>query len=257
MKIIQLSKDKVVLQITPIALLFVGIIFFIAGIIIFVVFTETGTLECNRTPANNSCLLTRSSLIKNERIPLELTTLERAEVKEYEDSEGGFTYKVVIITHNKERIDLNGIDSSGYTDKADIADQINNFIKNENLPSLYVQAENSVIGIIFSLAFSLAGLLMVLFTSKISVYIDNTTQKLSLIKKSILRKSIQHFSIAEIIEADVEEFSSSEGDTYRVILKRDSRDDIPLTAYYSSGYDSKKKIADTINHYLEEYSQAP
>jgi hypothetical protein len=115
--------------------------------------------------------------------------------------------------------------------------------------------DNQMKKLLFGLIIFLFGLCFILLTYKIStIKIDKATGKLTYSRVGLLGRKSGEIHISEIYSVGVEEASGSKGGTtYRVVLQT-KRGKFPLTNYFSSGYQSgyqsKKRIADKISHFL-------
>jgi hypothetical protein len=65
---------------------------------------------------------------------------------------------------------------------------------------------------------------------------------------------LKEVTFSPLVSATTEESCDDDGCTYRVLLLS-STGSLPLTSVYSSGYESKQKIADQINAYVQNTDQ--
>jgi hypothetical protein len=253
MKVIQLNKDKVIIQIRPVFLTLFGLFFVLIGAGLTLALTEYSQIECSRTGNNPVCMLTQLRLTGYKQLSIPHETLIRARVKERIERDNERTYKVAINTSKRE-YDLTSVASGDRGRKDEIVKQINTFIEDKSLKTLFVQDSSVTLGVLFGmgLVFLVAGLLIVVLVAKVNIYIDKSTQTLTLIKKSIVRKTVEVYSLQEIAFACLDQ----DEECWRILLKKTDKTYIPLHNYSSSGRKSKQKIVDTINQYINLYKNS-
>ncbi|MEW5820569.1 MAG: hypothetical protein AB1782_10295 [Cyanobacteriota bacterium] len=254
MKIQKIDKNKIIIYSDPILMFVMGAIFFVVGLLALCAFMQTGSLECVRNASLQECRYSHSSLLGTSTNVLNLDDIVEAELTESSDSEGGSTYNVLIKTKNSS-FSLTAVSTSDYSQKNYIASQINNFIQDKKETHLLVEDDPSLFPAIICSIFIVAGIMMIVMVAKIAIYIDKNMQQLTLVKKSLISKTMQTYNFGEIDEAYVDESDSSDSTVYRVVLTLNNDKELPLTLYYSSGYSAKKELADTINYYLEVFSK--
>lgn len=253
MKIRKIDRNRVVIEFMPVLIFVLAFIFFCVGLLVMAGFMQSATLECKREGLIQMCYYTHYSVLGETVKEIKVEDLKGAEVIE-SSSDDGDTYSVEIHTTNSS-FGMTGISSSGYGSKEYIVGEINDFVNNTLRPTLFVEERISFIPLLIGGVFSTFGVLAFVLVSKISIYIDRASQQLTIVKKCLIRKTMQTYSFSEIDSAYVDESTSSDGSTYRVALELNNEKDVPLMAYYSSGYDSKKELADTINLYLENFAR--
>jgi hypothetical protein len=206
------------------------------------------TLTCSRS-GQAVCTLTQKTMLKTSTRTIPLSQLREAYVESNVDSEGDETFRVVLRTASGD-VPLTSSRSSGYAGKRDVANQINAFLQSSGSPTLTVEQDDRLLLYILGAIFAGVGSLLALLTSRVALDLNRTTGLAVLSKASVVTRSSEEYLLEDLAGAEVQESSSSDGNTYRVALVQHGGGRIPLTGYFSSGYKGKQEIADAINKFL-------
>lgn len=251
MKIIELDRTRLIIQLTPIGLWIFGLVFTVVGLFVIISIGTCVNIECKRTDKDvGTCKISSSSLLGTYVKLVPVDEITSVDVESYSDSDGDDTYKVVLKTKS-EKIPFSGASSSGYSSKEKLANRINDFLQNEKILELNEGQDDRLGGFLIGGVFFLVGAFITVLTSQYNLLFDKTIDQLTMIRKNLLGKNLSIYKISEIKEAYVEESSDSDGTTYRVVLLMITGPNIPLSAYYSSGFNDKQKLALSINNFLK------
>jgi len=142
----------------PFGLFIMGIIFIGAGLAIVYFLGKDINFMCSR--AADRCIIEETNIFGETELveTLELRKLAGAEVIEKRDSDGDYTYKVMLIT-NQGRIPLSGMSSSDHRSHRKNAEKINEYVNSYN-ESLEIE-QAGTFGRIFGFVFAgIGGLLL-------------------------------------------------------------------------------------------------
>jgi hypothetical protein len=117
-----------------------------------------------------------------------------------------------------------------------------------------------LMGVLFGTPFFLAGIgIIILFGNLVDLKCDRSTSNqvaCELTSSNLLSKHITQIPSGQLVSADVQESSSSDGNTYRVLLLTKSGT-IAMTEFFSGGTDiNHQKDADKINDFLKSPDQS-
>lgn len=224
-----------------------GLVFILISVIAVAFLGTRTALTCNRS-GEAECTLAQKTVLKTSKRTIPILKLREAYVDTSVDSEGDATYRVVLRTDSGE-VPLTSSWSSGYAGKQDVANQINAFLQSGD-SSLTVEQDDRLLMYILGAIFAGAGSLLILLTNRVELDLNRSTGLAVLSKTSLVARSSEEYLLEDLAGAEVQESSSSDGDTYRVALVQHGGGRIPLTSYYSSGYKGKQKLADEINQFL-------
>ncbi len=142
----------------PVTLFIMGVIFTGVGLAAVYYFGHDIELTCRR--AVNKCVIEKTSVFgdKNVEESFRLSSLAGAEVIEKRDSEGDYTYKVMLIT-DEGRIPLSGYSSSDRSSHNKNARKINNYV-NSYTESLEIEQSGTFIRIFGFVFAGIGGLLL-------------------------------------------------------------------------------------------------
>jgi len=146
-------------QLGAFGLFLMGVIFTAVGLSVVYFFGNDIELNCNRTV--NRCVIEKTNVFGETEVQetIRLSSLAGAEVIEKRDSDGDYTYKVVLIT-DEGRIPLSGISSSDRSAHSKNAREINNYVNSYD-EELEVEQSGTFIRI-FGFVFAGIGGLMLL-----------------------------------------------------------------------------------------------
>ena len=113
-----------------------------------------------------------------------------------------------------------------------------------------------ILGVLFGTPFFIAGLFVIAKIGKLATLTcdrtASTVLECQLSTTGLL--DTQTTAIAQLLGAEVQTSESSDGDTYRLLLKTE-RGEVPLTEVYSSGRRGKSRKAALINAFVSNPSQ--
>jgi hypothetical protein len=134
----------------------IGLVIALVGPFITFYIGRSADLHCVRTGADQiRCDITKKLLGFQPLGTSRVYGIQKAEVDENIDSQGDSTYRVVFVTPY-ERVALTSFTSSGYAPKADLANQVNDFINNDQ-PSI-LEVQQKIDGWIWVFFFGFTGL---------------------------------------------------------------------------------------------------
>ena len=145
----------------------VGLVFMVLGIFFMFVFGQTTDLTCTKTETGQTeCTKEVKFLSVLPMSTGEFRDVYRAEVEESCDDDG-CSYRIVLTTIDGER-PLTGYYTSDWSSKNEMAEQINTFIRSNNIRGeLSVQEQSGLWASLFSLVFVLVGLYQLLLNGLI------------------------------------------------------------------------------------------
>ncbi len=142
----------------------IGLLFFLAGIGLLLIFGTKITLECDRSlPPTGLCSLRKTTMFSSRKQDFAIAGLQRAVVDVSQgDTDSDDTYRVVLVTDGGA-VALTSYYSSGASAKQKAVDKINAFLTYDGQQSVSVSLDDRIFMSIFSGIFSGAGLLMLGF----------------------------------------------------------------------------------------------
>lgn len=232
--------------------LIMGLVFVLVGFAVFFFLGQVASLDCSRIEAGTpDCHLTQSLLgftIKEQHIE----KLIDARVVENRDSDGDATYKIILETR-EGNIPLSTYTSSGKQNMMNIVAEITTFLQKSQEQSLSVHYGGRS-SQIMPLVFLLVGLVEVIFgiLARKSVWQFNKSENLAThYRQGLSGMRVSQYTLDEITDAMVTSSRDSDGDrTYRIDLITKSGELIPMTSWYSSGYDRKQETAVLIREFI-------
>jgi hypothetical protein len=252
MKLTKFDQNHIAIRSNPVGMWIMGIVFVGFAVVAVLFLGAKSTLECSRSGQNQgACVLTQQSFVKTTTKNIPLTQMVAAGVHTSQDSEGDETYKVVLQTSGGT-IPLTSYSSSGYASHQRIADQINTFLADTSIANVEVKQDSRLLLNILGAVFGGVGLLLILLTSRQTIDLDRGKGLVTLQKSSLITKSSDEIMFGDLAGAEVEQSSSSDGNTYRVALVQRNGQRTPLTSFYSSGYQGKQDLANEINRFLND-----
>lgn len=253
MKIVQHNDN--ILQFRPRGgwfVLLMGALLIVTTPVWLVLFGQTTQLTCERTTAGSPrCRLSKSIFgVALRDDPIE--ALQGARVAESRDSDGDLMYKLVLDT-GAGSVPFTNASSSSYNPKARRAADINNFVADTSVSSLTVES-GGAIGWIVSGVLGLMGVGLLFGGMQMSSTVwtfDRTQNAIVKERHGLAGSKAWQYDLAEIQDALVTESRDSDGDrTYRVELVSRQGQRIPMTSWYSSGYQKKEDIVRVIRRFL-------
>lgn len=252
MKILQFDDQTLKLRARSGPLLLILGILLILSTPLWIYFLgRSADLVCERTPSGSPrCTIERSLLgarMNWQPLP-ELTT---AVVDEHEDSDGDALYQVVLETASG-RIPLTSHSGSNYRHRASVAEEINAFLADAAQPSLRI-SDRGITGLIVSGVIGLVGLGLTIGgvrAAKTSWTFSLAEGTLTRSRATLTGAKTRTYLLDDIVEAHVGVSSDDDSDTYRVELMTRQGELIPLTGFYSSGYQGKDETVRLIRRFL-------
>ncbi len=262
MKIIHHSPTLLTLQLRPWFLWLFGAAFSTAGLVVILLLGNVTTLTCQRTGTTGDCKLSQSGVLDSSLQRLPLNEVRGAEIATHHNRDGN-TYQIRLLTDTGE-IPLTSYYSSGYSSKANVVQQIEQFVSNPEISSLSIQEDGRWFAYPFGGVFLLSGLaIATCFGQVVTCSFDKTMGKFTIQRQGLLGNHQRHYRIQDISNVEIEESRGNNSSTYRVslVIYDDSSDGyqrsknyhqmVPLTTYYSSGYNEKQKTVDSIRNFLD------
>ncbi|WP_008310569.1 tetratricopeptide repeat protein [Leptolyngbya sp. PCC 6406] len=250
MKVVQETSSHLTLQLRPWFLWLLGSIFGVAGLLPSL-FLGSQSLLCDRNPPPGQCELTQTTLLRKQSQTWPLAELQGAEVNVSSGSDGSPTYQVILRTR-EDSIPLSSYSSSGEERHRQQAADINQFLQDSAQPQLLIQHNDAWFGLLFVGIFTGVALVIILvFGQIVTVDLDKLANQFTLTQRGVLGvKRIEH-PLRAIVSTRIESSRNSKGSTtYRLSLVLNSGEVIPLTPYYSSGYDEKQRTGERISTFL-------
>ncbi len=231
-----------------------GTIFFVPGWVILILVGKLTTLKCHRLEPNQvPCEVIVSGLFGKEITSIPTGQLESATVEVRKLKDGLITYRIVLITKNKNiPFALSDSSEGEKYQKYKKVKQINNFLNNSEEMSLKIQEDErwSIYPLGGSLILMGGGIiylsLMCKFTS--SWIFDKRYGRMYLIKKNVFQSETRERRLDEIEEVKVIEEIYSRTTVYNLQLILHSREQIPIPIGGSPSH--LFQLAESINLFL-------
>ncbi|MFN3678825.1 hypothetical protein [Thermosynechococcus sp.] len=250
MKILEQTDYQLRLRERPWLIWFVGGMFIFLPILMLISFPAVVEIYCQRQTLPYECVATTSSLgIQQNRIKIPLSLLQQAKLEDYLDREGDRLYRVLLeVEGNSIRL---GSSSSNPSDRAVMVQQINEFLAHPNQTELSVRVDDRWLIGVGGGGFFLIGILIIAFTPVFTLHLDRGGGTLTIVRRNFFRRTRKELRLREIRDIAIESSVSSDGDRlYRVVAHLTSGETVPLQLYSSSGYDSKKELANLLRQFL-------
>ncbi len=77
-------------------------------------------------------------------------------------------------------------------------------------------------------------------------------RRLVVVRQRLGRTTREEYPLRDVASAYVDASKSNEGDTWRVVVQLADGQTVPVTSYYSSGYESKRRAADRMREFLNQ-----
>lgn len=247
MRVIRHSPQHITIHSPDLVLLILAVSFLGTSALMLLVFGRKVTLNCDRNlPPAGVCTLETTSFINRRQTNFSVSALQQAVVDvSYGDEDSSDTYRVVLMTTNGE-VPFTGYYSSGSSGKEEIADDINRFIQSNSQQTVSVKTDDRLVLSIIAGVFGGIGALMGSLASYTTIDLDRSSGLLTVKKRSLIKNSTSEHLLSDLQKADIESSSS----TYRIALRMRDDSTIPLTSYFSSGYDGKQKLADELQQFI-------
>ncbi len=248
MRVIQQTSDRLVLQERPWVLWFLGGLFTIVGAMIFTLIGETVSFRCDRSLTPPACTLINQKLLTQRSITLPLQSLQQAEIQSSRRRRKGVkTYRVLLRTYS------GGIPLvttfNNISNHSAQARQINDFLQNPSQTTLEVTGDYRWFALLFLVAFSGSGMLMLLLLGKVvTLDLNKQTGECTLQRRGLLGQHQRHYPLRDIRGVWIER--SRKKNTYRVNLDLRSGETVHLMPYLSSGYQDKERLRNHLCNFL-------
>ncbi|WP_448573163.1 hypothetical protein [Trichothermofontia sp.] len=246
MRVIQQTSDRLILQERPWLLWFLGSVFTIVGAMVFTLIGETVTFQCDRSLTPPACTLINQKLLTQRSITLPLQSLQQAEIQSSRRRKGKRTYRVLL------RTDSGGIPLvttfSNISNHSAQARQINDFLQNPSQPTLEVTGDYRWLALLFLVAFSGPGMLMLLLGKIVTLDLNKQTGECTLQRRGLFGQHQRHYPLRDIRRVWIER--SRKNTTYRVNLDLRSGETVHLMPYLSSGYQDKERLRNRLCDFL-------
>jgi hypothetical protein len=226
-----------------------GLIFLVVGIVAAFAMGQTIHLTCERLEDRVvECEIKRSFL----GLPVSEATLSGirgARVAERVDSDGDRVYRVELSTDEGRKPLTKGW-SSGYANKAELAEEVDAFITGSTAPTLETQSSSSL-SMLFGLVFGLIGLAMIVLGFRTSTTVWAFDRVQGVVSRRVARLTgprVTEYDLAEVEDVYLE--SDSDGDSFRIVLWMAAGQKVPLLGHYSSGRLKKAQTVQVIRDFL-------
>lgn len=206
-------------------------------------------INCQRQTLPYECVVTTTSLVIQKRVNIPLSLLRQAKLEDYIDSEGDRLYRIVLEAEgHSTTLD---IASSDVSDRAAVVQQVNQFLANPNQTQLSARVDDRWLMGIFAGVFFVVGMSLIAFTPVLTLDLDRSNGTFTIHNANFFRRSHRELPLGEISDIAIESSVDSDGDRlYRVVVHLTSGEKVPLRRYYSSGYGSKKELANLLRQFL-------
>lgn len=270
-KILEETTNKLILQIQPtfswaICIFFGGIalIAFLGTLII----PPITILECQHFPSelvsvrqNTSCELLAVSWIGKEQNKKSISSLYEAFLESKLDinskNELLNGYRITLVTE-QGNIPLTTTYISRfepeYQSLLTIVDRIDFFIEKSLEDSLTIQQDEKLlgyIGFVISGFFGLLVLLLIATAPCITFSCDREADSVTIERRNFFGKKTFQEKVSNITAVEVEEQNGEESTTYRINLLLKTGKHLPLTYFFTSGWQEKQQIANCLKKFLE------
>jgi hypothetical protein len=144
----------------------IGYMIALVGLVITYYFARSADYHCTRVEAGEiRCSITQKLLGFQTISKSWVDHIQMAEVEQNSGSDGNSTYRVIFVTRTG-RVSLTSYFSSDYSPKANLVNQVNNFINSGQQPVLEVQENIAWWKWLFFFGFTGLGVAMILITWK-------------------------------------------------------------------------------------------
>ncbi len=250
MKIVEQSSDRLVLQLRP-WIIWIFSALFIGFGLVPIFSTSKRELICDRTPTPGQCELHSHQLFSSSKLnTFQLSAVQRARLESKRDSEGDSLYRVVLLT-DQGSVPFTSIYSSGRSQYRHYVAVINAFLQNPEQRSLYVEYNDHWSLLIVTLISSGTGIVLLVFMGEIvTCDFDRLSGTLHIARRGLFGTRTQKHSLDEVSDVVVRASPGSDGGgTYRIcFIFRE--EEVPVTAYYSTGRKEKWKTVELIRQFL-------
>jgi hypothetical protein len=226
-----------------------GLIFLVVGIVVTFATGQTIDLTCERLEDRVvECEIKRTflGLSVNEATQ---GGIRGAELAERVDSDGDRVYRVELVTGEGRKPLTKGW-SSGYANKAELAEEVDAFVTSSTAPTLETQFSSSS-SMLFGAIFGLVGLGMAVLGFRTSTTVWAFDRAQGVVSRRVTRLTGPHvteYDLAEVEDVYLE--SDSDGDSFRIVLWMATGQKVPLLGHYSSGRLKKAHTVQVIRDFL-------
>jgi len=257
MKIIESNSNILRLRSDPYFQIIFGLIFALSGIAVLYFFGRSVDVVCQKTSTNRvTCELTEKLI---GIVPIGQRTvvdIRSAEVEEHRDSDGDYTFQVVFVTVDGRK-SLTSYTSSGYRDKADVADRLNAFIQGGRQNQLELQVPMEWWILLFPVIFGGVGISSVVMSKTVLIDLSSAEGLMRIQKNGLFGNSKDEHPLRDIEEVYLQKSRSSRrgNSTYRIVFRMIDGEEISTSRMYSSGYKGKQRAVEAINAFLKPYQR--
>jgi len=254
MKIIENTPDRLVLRSDPTLQIVFGLVFAVTGLIITYFFGRSVDVHCEKIePRQVNCQLTPKLLGLKPLGQRRVLNVQKAEVSESRDSDGDSTYRVIFITA-AGKVSLTNYSSSGYSAKANLAEQINSFIRDNQRTALDVKVNMDWWILIFLFAFTGVGIIVILVAKTTVIEMIRSEGVLRILKGGLFGSGQEEHILRDIESIELESSRSNRGNpTYRIVFHVADGGNLLLSRWYTSGRKGKQTAVDAMNKFLASY----
>lgn len=271
-KLLEQTPNKLAFRILP--TFFWGVELFFAGIgllsfLFALTLTPVTTLTCERStpsqlssatiqdaPAPATCELLKFNWLGLEKSKISISGLQGATVETkidtYSDGKMFSVYRVILFTNGSDVPFTNEYSANDDVSRQALISQINTFVENPLQASLLVQQDNRLFGVIsigISSFFVLLSILVIAVVPVVLCIFDKELNSVTIKRRRWFSEEAFQHSLREISNVQVECVANDDW-VYRVTLNLESGEKIPLTWFYTSGFEEKQYIVASIKSFL-------
>lgn len=257
MKIVENNPNQLILRSDPFGQIIFGLLFALAGLAFTYFFARSVDMHCEHVKTGQiTCQLTDKLLGITPVRTRTISNITSADVEKHRSNKRGYTYEVTLSTTNDGAVSVTGFSSSGYSPKAEIAQQVNDFIQNERTKTLDIQVGMEYIVLIFLFVFVGVGIGAVVTAKTVQVEMIRSEGTLRIRRDGLFGSSQQEFLLREIQHVELQVHRSRKSaSTYRIALYTTSNEEIALSSFYTSGYEDKKRAVEAMREFLSPYQR--
>ncbi len=264
MKLIQHTDQALTMQMKPWLLWLLSGMSVLIGLAVLMLFSSITTLRCQKILAAATCIIqTTRWLSQPEAVKLAVIQGAYVETSHYGN---GYTYRVQIRTGDGT-IPFTLAYSSGYDAKHAIVAQLESFLHRPQQTSISLVDDHRWLGYSLSSVFILsATLITALLGNVVTCTFDRSCDRVTLYQQGLLGKTINYYSLGQVVEIHIEVSQGSISDSYclclRVASDRTSTQSevqseahittqlVPLASYFSAGQSEIDEAGERICQFL-------
>ncbi len=244
---------QLVIHNSPYGQLIMGFILVMASLLITYLFARSAAVTCERAAGNTiTCTVQEKVLGILDAGTRTISNIQSADLQQKRDKDGDRTYRIVFVT-TEGATPLTNMYSSEYSNKHDLVESFNRFAQNTGDPSFEERLPVEWVLLLILGIFVAGGLGTIIFSQFVTVTLDKATGQALVEKDGLFGVRSEEYLLREIEEVEVQESRRRKGGaTYRVALRLQSGQVIPLSWAYTSGRNGKEETAKQIRNFLNQ-----